>query len=136
MKTVQSIVAALLIVGGCLTPLGAQAEEAQLGGVQRTDLLRKDLSIPGREVMQVLVAFAPGATAPRHSHPGEEIVYVVEGLLEYRLDGRPPVTLKAGDVLFIPYGTIHAVRNVGDGKAAELATYVLEKGKPLVALSE
>ena len=51
--------------------------------------------------------------APRHSHPGEEIVYEVEGSLEYRLDGRPPVTLKAGEVLFIPAGTIHEVRNVG-----------------------
>ena len=73
---------------------------------------------------------------PRHSHPGEEIVYVIEGSLEYRLDGRPPVTLKAGEVLFIPHGTIHAAKNVGSGNAAELATYIVEKGKPLLVLEQ
>jgi oxalate decarboxylase/phosphoglucose isomerase-like protein (cupin superfamily) len=70
-------------------------------------------------------------TSPRHTHPGEEIIYVLEGLLEYQVEGKPPVTLKAGDVLFIPAGTVHAAKNVGSGNAAELATYVVEKGKPL-----
>ena len=63
---------------------------------------------------------------------GEEIVYAIEGLLGYQVDGRPPVTLKAGEVLFIPAGAVHAVKNVGSGNAAELATYIVEKGKPLV----
>jgi quercetin dioxygenase-like cupin family protein len=109
---------------------------AQAQGVQRTDLQRHDLSVPGREVVQVRVDFAPGVVAPKHSHPGEEIVYALEGALEYRLEGRPPVTLKAGEVLFIPAGTIHEVKNVGSGNAAELATYVVEKGKPLVVLAK
>ena len=74
--------------------------------------------------------------APRHSHPGEEIVYVVEGVIEYQLDGQPPVTLKAGEVLFIPAGAFHAARNVGSGTALELATYIVEKGKPLVTLGQ
>ena len=73
---------------------------------------------------------------PRHSHPGEEIIYVIEGLLEYQVDGKPPVTLKAGEVFFIPAGTIHAAKNVGSGNAAELATYIVEKGKPLVVLAK
>ena len=72
---------------------------------------------------------------PEHSHPGEEIVYVIEGVLEYQVEGQPPVTLKAGEVLFIPAGTIHAAKNVGSGNAAELATYIVEKGKPLVVLA-
>ena len=80
------------------------------------------------------VDFAPGAAFPPHSHPGEEIVNVIEGVLEYQLEGKPPVTLKAGEVLFIPAGTIHAAKNVGSGNAAELATYIVEKGKPLVVL--
>ena len=104
---------------------------AQPPGVKRTDLQRHDLSVPGREVVQVRVDIAPGVVAPRHSHPGEEIVYVIEGVLEYRLDGKPPVTLRAGEVLFIPARAIHAAKNVGSGGAAELATYVVEKGKPL-----
>lgn len=136
MKTLRTMAAAMLIVGTGLTPSAAQAEGSQLGGVQRTDLLRHDLSIAGREVIQVLVEFAPGVVAPRHSHPGEELVYVVEGALEYALEGKSPVTLKAGDTLFIPHGTIHAVTNVGSGNAAELATYIVEKGTPLVMLGE
>ena len=80
------------------------------------------------------VDFAPGVASPKHRHPGEEIIYVLEGSLEYQVEGKPPVTLKAGDVLFIPAGTIHSAKNVGTGNAAELATYIVEKGKPLVAL--
>jgi len=109
---------------------------AQAPGLKRTDLNRQDLSIPGREVVQVLVEFPPGLVAPRHSHPGEEIVYVVSGTLEYQLDARPPVTLKTGEGLVIPNGTIHGVKNVGPGNAAELATYVVEKGKPLLVLAK
>ena len=62
----------------------------------------------------------PGVAFGRHSHPGEEIIYVLDGTLEYQVDGQPPTTLKAGDVLFIPYGTIHAVKNVGTSNASEL----------------
>jgi quercetin dioxygenase-like cupin family protein len=108
--------------------------QAQAPGITRTDLQQHDLSVPGREVVQVRVDFAPSVGFPAHKHPGEEIVYAIEGLLEYRVEGRPPVTLKPGQVLFIPAGTVHEARNVGNGNAAELATYVVEKGKPLVVL--
>jgi quercetin dioxygenase-like cupin family protein len=57
-------------------------------------------------------------------------------LLEYQLDGQPPVTLKAGDVLFIPAGVVHSAKNVGTGRGAELATYIVEKGKPLLTVVE
>jgi quercetin dioxygenase-like cupin family protein len=137
MKTTRSMAVAVLTIGSALALCIAQREmQAQAPGITRTDLQRHDLSVPGREVVQVRVAFAPGVVAPRHSHPGEEIVYEVEGALEYRLEGQPPVTLKAGEVLFIPAGTIHEVRNVGSGNAAELATYVVEKGKPLLVLAK
>ena len=131
MRTIQTMAAAMLIVASVLVPHVALS---QVPGIKRTDLQRNDLSIPGREVFQVLVEFAPGVVAPNHTHPGEEIVYVVEGSLEYALQGKPPVTLKAGQVLFIPAGTPHTVKNVGSGKAAELATYIVEKGKPLLTL--
>jgi len=84
--------------------------------------------LPEPEVVQARVELAPGVTFGRHRHPGDEIVYVLEGSLEYQLEGQPPVTLKAGDVLFIPAGTIHAAKNVGSDNGAELATYVVEKG--------
>jgi quercetin dioxygenase-like cupin family protein len=97
-------------------------------------LQRHDISAPGREVIQVRVDFDPGYVAPRHTHPGEEIIYVIEGTLEYYVEGRPPTTYKAGDVLIVPYGTVHSVKNIGSGNGAELATYVVEKGKPLIKL--
>jgi quercetin dioxygenase-like cupin family protein len=125
------IAVALLIVSG----LALHVVRAQQAGVSRTDLQQNDLSIPGREVLQVRVGFEPGVAFGRHSHPGEEIVYVLEGVLEYEIDGQPPVTLKAGGVLFIPAGTIHAAKNVGSGNGAELATYIVEKGKPLVVMA-
>lgn len=127
--------AALLVATGSTLPV-VQANEVSLGDIKRTNLLRNDLSAAGREVIQVLVEFGPGVSAVRHSHPGEELVYVTEGALEYQLDGRPAVTVKAGEVLFIPHGTPHSVKNVGSVKAAELATYIVEKGKPLLMLSE
>jgi quercetin dioxygenase-like cupin family protein len=135
MKITRVMAVAMLIVGSCLALQVARAQDAGMTGIKRTDLQQHDLSIPGREIVQVRVDIAPGMLAPDHSHPGEEIVYVIEGSLEYRLKGKPPVTLKAGEVLFIPAGTVHSAKNVGSVNAAELATYIVEKGKPLVTLS-
>ncbi|HVQ10129.1 MAG TPA: cupin domain-containing protein [Allosphingosinicella sp.] len=103
--------------------------------ITRADLLRHDLSLAGHEAIQVRVDFAAGAVAPRHSHPGEELVYVLRGTLEYRLDGRPPMTLRSGDVLFIPAGAIHAVTNSGTDSASELATYIVDRSRPLITLA-
>ena len=129
MKTTGIIAVAVMIVG---SGLALHMAWAQQSGFKRTDLQRHDLSVPGREVVQVRVALAPGAASPKHTHPGEEIIYVLEGSLEYQVEGKPPITLKAGDVLFIPAGTIHAAKNVGSGDGVELATYIVEKGKPLL----
>jgi quercetin dioxygenase-like cupin family protein len=62
--------------------------------------------------------------------------YVLEGSLEYQVEGKPLTTLNAGDVLLVPAETIHAVKNVGSGNAAELATYFVEKGKPFLVVVE
>jgi len=130
-KQITGVVA--LLVGGSLAPHLVLAQEQS---IKRSDLLRHDLAVPGREVVQVRVDFDPGAAFGRHRHPGEEVAYVIEGSLEYEIEGRPTVTLNAGDVLFIPAGTIHAARNVGTDNGAELATYIVEKGKPLVEMVE
>jgi quercetin dioxygenase-like cupin family protein len=123
----------VLIAGSLLWPHGARSEEA---GVKRTELQRHDLSASGREVVQVRVDLAPGVAFPAHSHPGEEIVYVIEGSLQYQVEGKPAVTLEAGEVLFIPAGAVHTAKNVGRTNGAELATYIVEKGKPIVVLRE
>jgi quercetin dioxygenase-like cupin family protein len=131
MKTTRIMAIAVLIVGSGLALYAARAQQP---GIRRTDLQRHDLSFPGREVIQVRVDIDPGVVAPKHQHPGEEIIYVLEGSLEYEVEGKPPVTLHAGEVLFIPSGTIHSAKNVGSSNGAELATYVVEKGKPLVEM--
>lgn len=130
MKTLGLAAAAAVIVG---SGVGLHIARAQPSGTTRIDLQRHDLSVPGREVVQTIVELGPGVTSSRHTHPGEEIVYVLDGApLEYQLEGRPPVILKPGGVLFIPAGTIHSARNVGSRKGAELATYIVEKRKPLL----
>jgi quercetin dioxygenase-like cupin family protein len=130
MKNLQIAAMAVLVAGAILAPFGTQAQN----GVTRTDLQRHDLSAPGREAIQVRVDLAPGVAFGKHTHPGEEIIYVLEGTLEYQLEDKPPVTLKAGDVLFIPAGTVHSARNTGSVTGSELATYIVEKGKPLLTL--
>jgi quercetin dioxygenase-like cupin family protein len=114
--------------------MNATSPAPQAPGITRIDLQRHDLSIAGREVIQNRVEISPEAPLFRHKHPGEEVIYVLEGTLEYQIESDPPTTLnvKAGDALTIPPETVHAVRNVGSGKAAELATYIVEKGKPFL----
>jgi quercetin dioxygenase-like cupin family protein len=129
-STMTTIIPHSEATGGAATP------RAQPPGITRTDLQRHDLSVPGREVVQSRVDIDPGVVAPRHRHPGEEIVYVIEGTMEYQLEGQPPVTVKAGGVVFIPAGTAHTVTNVGSGNAAELGTYFTPTGTPLTTLAE
>jgi quercetin dioxygenase-like cupin family protein len=131
MKTARAIAIATLMLGSVAAFDAAQAQPA---GITRTDLQRHDLSAPGREAIQVRVDLAPGVAFGKHTHPGEEVIYVLEGTLEYQLEDKPPVTLKAGDVLFIPAGTVHSARNLGSVTGSELATYIVEKGKPLLTL--
>jgi len=124
MKT-RHFLAAAALAFAALPPVQARQ------GIGRTEALRHDLPEAAREVVQVRVDFAPGAAFGRHTHPGEEIAYVLEGTLAYELPDRT-VTLEAGQSLYIPAGTVHAARNVGSRPAAELATYLVDKGRPIV----
>ncbi len=130
MKTTRIIAAALLIAGSMTTLRMAEAQQMQ--GIQRTDLIKNEISVPGHEAVQVRVDIEPGTASIKHSHPGEEIAYVLEGSLEYLLEGRDPVTLQAGQALFIPAGVAHVAKNVGTTKASELATYIVAKDAPLL----
>ena len=115
--------------------LALHAAQAQQAGTTRTDLQRHDLNTPGREVVQVRVDFDPGYVSPKHTHPGEEIIYVIEGTLEYDIGGKVS-KVEAGDVLFVPAGIVHQAKNIGTTNGAELATYIVEKGKPLLTVVE
>jgi quercetin dioxygenase-like cupin family protein len=122
MKTVTLIVSAFVLTG---------ALAAQQPTFKRTVLQQGDISVPGREVITAVAEFQPGATPGRHTHSGEEVGYVLEGTLLLEQDGKAPVTLKAGGTFLIAAGTIHNATNTGTGTARILATYIVEKGKPL-----
>jgi quercetin dioxygenase-like cupin family protein len=126
-------ITAAIVLAALIMPDSAGAQQA---GIKRTELQRYDLSVAGREAIQVRIDFASGSEFGKHSHPGEEIIYVLEGSIRYEVEGKAPVILKGGDVLFIPAGTIHAAKNAGTTNASELATYIVEKGKQLVVLAK
>ena len=135
MKMTRIVAVAVLIVG---SGLALHVARAQQPGIKRTDLQRHDLSVPGREVVQVRVELdSAGVVFPKHAHPGEEIVYVVEGALEYEVDRHVPPVHAQGR-----RGPVHPGRNpprgenLGSSNAAELATYIVEKGKPLVDVGQ
>ncbi|WP_085582301.1 MULTISPECIES: cupin domain-containing protein [unclassified Pseudomonas] len=131
-----SAVALACVAGLAQAAQPAPAPQNWQQGLSRTDLVRQDLGTADREVIQARVDFAPGITSPRHAHPGVEVAYVISGTFEYRLEGRDPVTLKAGDSLFIPAGVAHIAKNIGTDKGSELATYIVKKGEPLLILKE
>jgi quercetin dioxygenase-like cupin family protein len=103
---------------------------AQGQGFKRTEVQRGDLSAPGREAVQAVAEFSPGASAGKHTHPGEEIGYVLEGTVVVEIDGMAAKTLSAGQGFIVPAGRVHDAHNSGSGTAKVLATYIVEKGKP------
>lgn len=129
MKATRIVTLSILALGSALA---LHLASAQQPGVKRTELQRHDLSVPGREMIQVRVEVDPGVALPTHTHPGEEVVYILEGTWEYQVEGNSMMTLKAGDVAFVPSGVKHSAKNVGSGKGSAVATYIVEKGKPLV----
>ena len=104
---------------------------AQNPGIQRTILQRKDISVPGREAVIARVEIAPGASAGRHTHPGEEISYVLDGEAEILVEGQPPLKVKGGDSFVIPNGAKHDAHNTGAAPLHLAAVYLVEKGKPM-----
>jgi quercetin dioxygenase-like cupin family protein len=104
---------------------------AQGGGIHRTVLQKKDLSIPGHEAVVARVEIDPGASAGRHTHPGEEISYILDGQADILIEGQLPLHVKAGDSFVVPAGAKHDAHNTGTVPMHLVGVYVVEKGKPL-----
>ena len=111
--------------------LAAGALVAQNPGIQRTILQRKDISVPGREAVIARVEIAPGASAGRHTHPGEEISYIMEGEAEILVEGQPPLKVKAGDSFIIPAGAKHDAHNTGGQPLKLVGVYIVDKSQPM-----
>src|SRR5205809_4721876 len=110
--------------------IGSTGSRAQ-DGVKRTDLQTHDLSIPGREVVQQMVELQPGTVVGKHTHPGEEVSVVLEGELKLEVTGKPAATIKAGQAFTVPAGVVHSATATARVPTKLLATYIVEKGKPL-----
>ena len=125
MKLPHSALLALCLTATCGVAF------SQAPGIHRTVVTKEDVSVPGREAVVARVELDPGAIAGRHSHPGDEISYVLEGEGELRIDGQQPRHVKAGDAFVIPANTVHDALNTGKGTMRLVGVYVVEKGKPL-----
>ena len=122
--------AALVIVAAIFA--GA-ALSAQQSGFTRTPLQDQPINVAGHHGVTARVDIGPGVESGRHTHPGEEFGYVLEGALQLEIDARAPQTFKAGDVFFVPAGVVHNGRNTGSVKTMFVSTYVVENGQPLSA---
>jgi quercetin dioxygenase-like cupin family protein len=111
-----------------------QPSDAFAGRLKRTELQRSASSIPGREIVQVLTEIPAGVESGWHTHPGEEVGYIVAGTVEMRIQGQPTLTLHAGDGFLMPPGTPHNALDVGPETGRMLSTYIVEVGRPLVTL--
>jgi quercetin dioxygenase-like cupin family protein len=127
-RNVRTVAVVALVAAAMM--LGPHRTLAQ-DGVTRTDLQTSDLSIPGREVVQQMVQLQPGVVVAKHTHPGEEVTVLLEGTLRVDVAGRASVTYNAGQAFTVPSGLVHGVTNTGRSPATLLATYIVEKGKPL-----
>ena len=105
------------------------------GRLSRTEVQRGPFSAPGREVVQVLTELPAGVDSGWHTHPGEEVGYVLAGTVELQVEGLPTRTLHAGEGFLVPPRTPHDARDRGPGTGRVLSTYVVEVGQPLTTLT-
>ena len=125
MSRLKTATASVLALAGLVA---AGALMAQASGLTRTLVGRGDVSVPGREAVVARVEVAPGAKAGRHTHPGDEISYVLEGEAPLLVDGQPPRVVKAGESFVVPAGTVHDAQNEGSVPIKLVGVYVVEKG--------
>lgn len=131
-RKLTMVLGTVVALGAVTVISGARSLQAQQPGFKRVELQRHDLSIPNHEAVAARGEFNPGAGTPKHTHPGDEVGYVLEGTVVMEIEGKPPLTLKAGDPFFIPAGQVHAAKNAGTAPAKVISTYIVEKGKPLM----
>jgi quercetin dioxygenase-like cupin family protein len=113
--------------------MGASGALAQTPALQRTVVAKSDVSVPGREAVVARVEVAPGAVADWHTHPGEEISYILEGESILLVAGQPPRKVTAGEAFVIPAGVAHSARNESNAPCRLVGVYVVEKGKPMAS---
>ena len=113
--------------------MASTPEDALASNLRRTELQRAASSVPGRDIIQVLTEIPVGVESGWHTHPGEEVGYILAGTVEMRIRDRPTLTLRTGDPFLIPPGTPHNALDVGPGVGMMLSTYFVESGRPVAS---
>jgi quercetin dioxygenase-like cupin family protein len=112
-----------------------QARDDLAGKLRRTELQHTVSSIPGREIVQVLTEIPAGVESGWHQHPGEEVGYILAGTVQMEIEGKPTLTLNAGDPFLIPPRTPHNASDLGPGTGRMLSTYIVEVGEPIATFT-
>jgi len=110
--------------------------DALAGKLKRTELQHAASSIPGREIVQVLTEIPAGVESGWHMHPGEEVGYILAGTVEMSIEGKPTLTLKAGDPFLMPPRTPHNALDLGPDTGMMLSTYIVEPDEPLATFTQ
>jgi quercetin dioxygenase-like cupin family protein len=131
MRYVTRVLAGAAFAAFLATAIGAAAQAPAAPGFKRIPVQQGELSIPGKDVVQAVAEFSAGGESGKHTHPGEEIAYILEGAISIEIQGKPAVTKKAGEGMIIPAGAVHNAKNTGQGISKVLATYVVDRGKPV-----
>lgn len=129
------LLSGILVTLGIVSFLDVQQPPAlaqQTQTIKRTPLQKFDVPGTNYETVIGIAEIAPNVNVGRHTHPGPESGYVLEGDFTLLVEGQPPLPLKAGESYKVPSGAIHDART-GDKGAKVIATYVVEKGKPLAS---
>ena len=116
-------------------PTDGQQADALAGALRRTEIQRSGSSVPGREIVQVLTEIPVGVASGWHTHPGEEVGYIVAGTVQMEIQGQPTLLLQAGDGFLIPPETPHNATDLGPETGRMLSTYIVEPGKPLAVFT-
>jgi quercetin dioxygenase-like cupin family protein len=103
--------------------------------LKRTELQHSTSSIPGREIVQVLTEIPAGVESGWHQHPGEEVGYILAGTVEMMIQGKPTLTLHAGDPFLMPPRTPHNALDLGPETGQMLSTYIVEVGQPIATFT-
>jgi quercetin dioxygenase-like cupin family protein len=110
--------------------------DALASKLERTELQHAHSSIPGRDIVQVLTVIPVGVESGWHTHPGEEVGYILAGTVQMSIEGRAPLILNAGDPFLMEPGTPHNALDLGPETGMMLSTYLVDPGSPLATLVE
>jgi quercetin dioxygenase-like cupin family protein len=120
--------------GFAATAVG-EANAQMPAGIKRTILSKTDIPVGKYVALLVAMEIDAGVAVPRHTHPGVESAYCLDGSAELSIKGQPDRTIKAGDSFQVPTETVRSAK-VGDKPVKIVVTYTVEKDKPLATVSE